>query len=82
MSGSFKDKNKLLKEIINLTEKQLERIIYGFDNVNKFIALGDDKILSENYSTIAISFCIEFANKDNGFKNISLPHKFLQYLNK
>lgn len=82
VSGSFNDKNKFLKEIINLTEKQLERIIHGFDNVNKFIALGDDKILSENYSTIAISFSIEFTNKDNGFINISLPHEFLQYLNK
>lgn len=82
VSGSFNDKNRFLKEIINLTEKQLERIIHGFDNVNKFIALGDDKILSENYSTIAISFSIEFANKDNGFINISLPHEFLKYLNK
>lgn len=82
VSGSFNDKNKFLKEIINLIEKQFGRIIYGYDNVNKFIALGDDKILSENYSTIAISFSIEFSNKDNGFINISLPHDFLKYLNR
>lgn len=82
VSGNFNDKNKLLREIINLTEKQLEKIIHGFDNVNKFIALGDDKILSENYSTIAISFSIGFANKDNSFVNISLPHDFLKYLNR
>ncbi|WP_234124521.1 response regulator [Clostridium hydrogenum] len=82
VSGSFNDKRKLLTEIISLTEKLLERIIHGFDNVNKFISLGEDKLLSENYSTIAISFSIEFSNKDNGFINISLPHDFLQYLDK
>lgn len=82
VSGSFNDKNKFLKEIINLIEKQLESIIHGFDNVNKFIALGNDKIVSENYSTIAISFSIEFANKDSGFINVSLPHDFLKYLNR
>lgn len=83
VSGGFGNNKEILRELLEFTAKNLKRIILSFNTTtNMIMSLNVHEAFKENYSTILISFSIEFANEDKGFVMISLPHDFLQYLPK
>jgi hypothetical protein len=79
-SGSFGNEKEILREFLDFTAKNLNRIIPDFNTTNMIISREIHEALNENYSTILISFSIEFANDEKGFLMLNLPHDFLKYL--
>lgn len=80
--GGFGNKNEILREILDFTAKNLNRIIPGFNTTNIIMSREVYEAFSENYSIILISFSIEFTNKNKGFVMLSLPHDlYNKYIN-
>lgn len=72
--GGFGSKKEILGEFIDFTSRSLYRIIPDFSAVKVIMSHEVDEVFNGNYSTILISFSIEFTNGDKGFVMLSIPH--------
>lgn len=78
--GGIKKDQKLLKEILNFTSENLNLSILNYTTIELLLSTDDCVSFQGDYSTILVSFSIEFDRGDKGFVAISIPHSFLQYL--
>jgi len=67
-------------KIIKENEQEVLKELLNYSTIEMFLSTDDFKSLTGDYSSIFISFSIEFDRGDKGFVAISIPHSFLQYL--
>jgi two-component system chemotaxis response regulator CheY len=72
--GDFGSKKEILGEILDFISKNLYRVIPDFNAAKIIMSHEADEVFNENYSTILISFSIEFDDGDKDFVMLSLPH--------
>lgn len=81
ISSEIKHEQNLLNELLNFTKNILKLALPNDINGDILLYSEDFKLLPDDYSTLLISFSIEFAQKNKGFIAMSIPHCFLQKSN-
>jgi two-component system chemotaxis response regulator CheY len=75
--GGWSNRNEVLKKFLHFAAKNLHKSIPGVNAEDISVSMGFHSELKENYSTILISFSIEFGGDEKGFIMVSLPNEFL-----
>ena len=78
--GKIKNEQEILKEILDFIAKNDNLILPNYNTVDMLLSSDHSKIFDEDYSTLLISFDIEFTKGYKGFVAISIPHVFLEDL--
>lgn len=78
--GEIKNGQEVIKELLNFTAKNLNSFLPNYKTAYMLSSADELKSLAEDYAVVLISFSIEFAEGDNGFAAVSIPHNLLETL--
>lgn len=76
MYGELKNELIILKGFFNFAESNLQLATSNNDNEQISIRLDDFEMMEEDYSTVLISYKIEFEQGDKGFVAINIPYSY------